>query len=157
MTYFTSAPLYCGSRDSSDVIGCCRPTSGVFICMLQTRVTLTAFPIATPRGCSSKFPRKGTQTSLQLRVTDARSARSLVTSNQNKSLVHTIIEIHRNTLKMIRYMINSRNESQIPKALNTFFPQKHSFYSPYSFILFSHLADAFIQSDLQMRATEAIN
>ncbi len=54
-------------------------------------------------------------------------------------------------------MINSRNESQIPKALNTFFPQKHSFYSPYSFILFSHLADAFIQSDLQMRTTEAIN
>ncbi len=29
---------------------------GVFICMLQTRVTLTAFPIATPRGRSSKFP-----------------------------------------------------------------------------------------------------
>ncbi len=28
--------------------------------MLQTRVTLTAFPIATPRGRSSKFPRKGT-------------------------------------------------------------------------------------------------
>ncbi len=42
-----------------DVIGCRRPTGGVFVCMLQTRVTLTAFPIATPRGRSSKFPRKG--------------------------------------------------------------------------------------------------
>ncbi len=47
-------------RASSDVIGCRRPTSGVFVCMLQTRVTLTTFPIATPRGRSSKFPRKGT-------------------------------------------------------------------------------------------------
>ncbi len=28
-------------------------------CMLQTRVTLKAFPIATPRGRSSKFPWKG--------------------------------------------------------------------------------------------------
>ncbi len=50
---------YCG-RAGSDVIGCHRPTGGVFVCMLQTRVTLTAFPIATPRGRSSKFPRKGT-------------------------------------------------------------------------------------------------
>ncbi len=47
--------LYCG-RAGSDVIGCRRPTGGVFICVLQTRVTLTAFPIATPRGRSSKFP-----------------------------------------------------------------------------------------------------
>ncbi len=52
---FSQCPLYCG-RASSDVIGCRWPTGGVFICMLQTRVTLTAFPIATPRGCSSKFP-----------------------------------------------------------------------------------------------------
>ncbi len=59
MTYFPSAPLYCG-RAGSDVIGCRRPTGDVFVCMLQTRVTLTAFPIATPRGSSSKFPRKGT-------------------------------------------------------------------------------------------------
>ncbi len=58
MTYFPSAPLYCG-RAGSDVIGCRRPTGGVFVCMLQTRVTLTVFPIATPRGRSSKFPRKG--------------------------------------------------------------------------------------------------
>ncbi len=29
-------------------------------CMLQTRVTLKAFPIATPRGRSSKLPLKGT-------------------------------------------------------------------------------------------------
>ncbi len=35
-------------------------TGGVFVCMLQTRVTLTTSPIATPRGRSSKFPRKGT-------------------------------------------------------------------------------------------------
>ncbi len=52
---FSWRPLYCGHA-SSDVIGCRRPTGGVFICMLQTRVTLTPFPIATPRGCSSKFP-----------------------------------------------------------------------------------------------------
>ncbi len=58
MTYFPGAPLYCG-RTGSDVIGCRRPTGGVFVCMLQTRVTLTAFPIATPRGRRSKFPRKG--------------------------------------------------------------------------------------------------
>ncbi len=52
---FSRCPLYCG-RAGSDVIGCRRPTGGVFICMLQGRVTLAAFPIATPRGCSSKFP-----------------------------------------------------------------------------------------------------
>ncbi len=52
------APLYC-SRAMSDIIGCRRPTCGVFVCMLQTRVKLTAFPIATPRGRSSKFSRKG--------------------------------------------------------------------------------------------------
>ncbi len=55
-----SRRLYTVVRASSDVIGCRRPTSGVFVCMLQTRVTLTTFPIATPRGRSSKFPRKGT-------------------------------------------------------------------------------------------------
>ncbi len=55
MTYFPGAPLYCG-RAGSDVIGCRRPTSGVFVCMLQTRVTLTTFPIATPRGRSVSFP-----------------------------------------------------------------------------------------------------
>ncbi len=33
----------------------------VFLHMyLQTRVTLSAFPIVTPRGCSSKFPWRGT-------------------------------------------------------------------------------------------------
>ncbi len=52
-------PLYCG-RAGSDVIGCRRPTGGVFICMLQTWVTLTAFPIATPRGRSVSFPTRGT-------------------------------------------------------------------------------------------------
>ncbi len=56
---FSRCPLYCG-RPSSDVIGCRRPTGGVFICMLQTRVTLMAFHIATPRGRSSKFPWRGT-------------------------------------------------------------------------------------------------
>ncbi len=59
MTYFPGATLYCGSA-GSDVIGCRWPTGGVFVCMLQTRVRLTVFPIATPRGRSSKFPRKGT-------------------------------------------------------------------------------------------------
>ncbi len=52
---FSRHPLYCG-RAGSEIIGCHRPTGGVFICMLQTRVTLTGFPIATPRGHSSKFP-----------------------------------------------------------------------------------------------------
>ncbi len=56
---FSRRPLYCG-RAGSDVIGCRWPTSGVLICMLQTRVMLTAFPIATPRGRSSKFPLRGT-------------------------------------------------------------------------------------------------
>ncbi len=59
MTYFPGVPLYCG-RAGSDVIGCRRPTSGVFVCMLQTRVTLTAFTIATPRGRSVSFPTQGT-------------------------------------------------------------------------------------------------
>ncbi len=52
---FSRRPLYYG-RAGNDVICCRRPTGGVFICMLHTRVTLTAFPIATPRGHSSKFP-----------------------------------------------------------------------------------------------------
>ncbi len=39
---FSRHPLYCG-RASSDVIGCHRPTGCVFVCMLQTWVTLTAF------------------------------------------------------------------------------------------------------------------
>ncbi len=52
---FSRRPLYCGHA-SSDIIGCRRPTCGVFICTLQTRVMLMAFPIATPRGRSSKFP-----------------------------------------------------------------------------------------------------
>ncbi len=56
---FSRRPLYYG-RTGSDVIGCRRPTGGVFICMLHTRVTLTAFPIATPRGRSVSFPTRGT-------------------------------------------------------------------------------------------------
>ncbi len=56
---FTQHLLYCG-RAGSDVTGCRRPTGCVFICMLQTRVTLMAFPIATPRGRSVSFPTRGT-------------------------------------------------------------------------------------------------
>ncbi len=56
---FSQRPLYC-SRAGSDIIGCRRPTSGVFVCMLQTRVTLMAFPIATPRGRSVSYPTRGT-------------------------------------------------------------------------------------------------
>ncbi len=57
---FSRRPLYYG-RAGSDVIGCHWPTGGVFICMLHTRVTLTAFPpIATPRGRSVSFPTRGT-------------------------------------------------------------------------------------------------
>ncbi len=56
---FSWRPLYCG-RAGSDVIGCRRPTGGVFICMLQTRVTLTVFHIATPTGRSVSFPTRGT-------------------------------------------------------------------------------------------------
>ncbi len=40
-------------------------------CMLQTRVTLKAFPIANPRGHSSKFPWKGTYFLLWNSVGDA--------------------------------------------------------------------------------------
>ncbi len=47
-------------RAGSDVIGCRRPTCGIFICMLQTWVTLTAFLIATPRGRIVLFPTQGT-------------------------------------------------------------------------------------------------
>ncbi len=51
---FSRRPLYYG-RAGSDVIGCCRPTNGVFyICILQARVTLTAFPIVTPRDAVSR-------------------------------------------------------------------------------------------------------
>ncbi len=56
---FSRRPLYCG-RAGSDVKGCRRPTGGVFLCMLQTRVTLKAFPIATPRRRSVSFPTWGT-------------------------------------------------------------------------------------------------
>ncbi len=56
---FPRHPLYCG-RTGSDVIGCRRPTSCVFVCLLQTRVVLTAFPIVTRRGHSLKFPWRGT-------------------------------------------------------------------------------------------------
>ncbi len=56
---FSRRPLYCG-RAGNDVIGCRRPTGFVFVCMLQTRVTLTAFPIATPRGRSVSFPTRRT-------------------------------------------------------------------------------------------------
>ncbi len=56
---FSRGPLYCG-RAGSDFLGFRRPTVCVFICMLQTRVTLTVFPIATPRGRSVSFPTRGT-------------------------------------------------------------------------------------------------
>ncbi len=55
---FPGAPLYCG-RAGSDVIGCQWPTCGVFVCMFQTWVTLTSFPIVTPRGRSVSFPTQG--------------------------------------------------------------------------------------------------
>ncbi len=45
---FSRRPLYRG-RAGSDVIGCRRPTGGVFIyVLLQARVTLTAFPNSDP-------------------------------------------------------------------------------------------------------------
>ncbi len=37
----------------SDVMGCRRPTGGVFSYVSSDRVTLRAFPVATPRGRSS--------------------------------------------------------------------------------------------------------
>ncbi len=52
----------------SDVMGCCRPTGGVFSYVSSDRVTLRAFPVATPRGRSSSshegerwFPEWGTR------------------------------------------------------------------------------------------------
>ncbi len=44
----------------SDVMGCRRPTGGVFTYVSSDRVTLRAFPVATPRGCSVSFPTRGT-------------------------------------------------------------------------------------------------
>ncbi len=43
----------------SDVMGCRRPTGGVFTYVSSDRVTLRAFPVATPRGRSVSFPMKG--------------------------------------------------------------------------------------------------
>ncbi len=37
----------------SDVMGCRRPTGGIFSYVSSDRVTLRAFPVATPRGRSS--------------------------------------------------------------------------------------------------------
>ncbi len=56
---FSRRPLYY-ARTGSDVLGCRRPTGGVFICMLHTRVMLTASAIVTPRGRSVSFPTRGT-------------------------------------------------------------------------------------------------
>ncbi len=56
---FSRQSLYCG-RAGSDVMGCRRPTDGVFHMFLQARVTLEAFPIVAPRGRSVSFPTRGT-------------------------------------------------------------------------------------------------
>ncbi len=40
-------PLYCG-RAGSDVMGCRRPASGVFILYASGTVTLTTFPHSDP-------------------------------------------------------------------------------------------------------------
>ncbi len=44
----------------SDVMGCRRPAGGVFTYVSSDRVTLRAFPVATPRGRSVSFPTRGT-------------------------------------------------------------------------------------------------
>ncbi len=41
-------------------MGCRRPTGGVFSYVSSDRVTLRAFPVATPRGRSVSFPTRGT-------------------------------------------------------------------------------------------------
>ncbi len=41
-------------------MGCRRPTGGVFTYVSSDRVTLRAFPVATPRGRSVSFPTRGT-------------------------------------------------------------------------------------------------
>ncbi len=51
--------FYYGST-GSDVMGCRRPTGGVFTYVSSDRVTLRAFPVATPRGRSVSFPTRGT-------------------------------------------------------------------------------------------------
>ncbi len=56
---FTRRHLYCGTP-GSDVMGCRRPTGGVFSYVSSDRVTLRAFPVATPRGRSVSFPTRGT-------------------------------------------------------------------------------------------------
>ncbi len=55
---FSRRHLYCGTPVvTSWAVG---PTGGVFTYDLQTRVTLKAFPVATPRGRSVSFPTRGT-------------------------------------------------------------------------------------------------
>ncbi len=49
----------------SDVMGCCRPTGGVFTYVSSDRVTLRAFPVATPRGRSSSSHEGESQFPLQ--------------------------------------------------------------------------------------------
>ncbi len=56
---FSRRHFYCGTA-GSDVMGCRRPTGGVFSYVSSDRVTLRAFPVATPRGRSVSFPTRGT-------------------------------------------------------------------------------------------------
>ncbi len=57
---FSRRPLYCG-RAGSDVIGCRRPTSGVFIYVyFKHGSRWRRSPIATPRGRSVSFPTRVT-------------------------------------------------------------------------------------------------
>ncbi len=57
---FSRRPLYCG-RVGIDVIGCRRPTAGVFIYMYASSTGHAdgVPPIATPRGRSVSFPTRG--------------------------------------------------------------------------------------------------
>ncbi len=51
--------LYCGTP-VGDVMGCRRPTGGVFKYVSSDTSHAEAFPVATPRGRSVSFPTRGT-------------------------------------------------------------------------------------------------
>ncbi len=56
---FSRRSLYYG-RAGSDVMGCRRPTDGVFTYVSSDTSHAEGVPRSDPRGCSSKFPWGGT-------------------------------------------------------------------------------------------------
>ncbi len=64
MMYSPGGSLYYG-RANSDVMGCRRPTDGVFTYVSSDTSHAEGVPVATPRGRSSKFPWRELESSPQ--------------------------------------------------------------------------------------------